>query len=116
MKLHPETGRDILLAVPFLKDVADVVYSHHERFDGTGYPRGLAGQDIPLEARVFAVADVFDALTSDRPYHARIDYERARAAIEKDMGAHFDPAVVEAFRAIPPGEWTELEKLIHETS
>lgn len=110
MKLHPEIGRRILLAVPFLKDVAEVVYSHHEKFDGTGYPRGLTGQKIPLEARVFAVADVFDALTSDRPYHAKVSCEQARELIGKDSGTHFDPAVVGAFREIPCGDWIELEK------
>ena len=75
----------------------DVPYAHHERWDGTGYPQGLAGTDIPLSARVFAVADVYDALTSDRPYRSAWPTERAMEHIRREAGKHFDPAVVEAF-------------------
>jgi putative nucleotidyltransferase with HDIG domain len=110
MRRHPEVGRRILSAVPFLKEVAEVVHCHHERFDGTGYPRGLGGTDIPAEARVFAVADVFDALTSDRPYHAKVGCRQAREAIAADSGTHFDPTVVNAFQGVPSREWMELRR------
>ena len=74
--------------------------SHHERWDGSGYPDGLAGEQIPLDARVFAVADVFDALTTDRPYRVALSFAQARAMIEEQSGSHFDPQVVDAFRRI----------------
>jgi ribonuclease P protein subunit RPR2 len=77
-----------------------VVRSHHERWDGAGYPDGLRGEDIPLAARVFAVADVFDALTTDRPYRPASTLGEAREIIRGDSGSHFDPRVVDAFNAI----------------
>lgn len=97
MKKHTVFARDFLEAIPFLKPALTIPYSHHEKFDGTGYPEGLAGDEIPLEARLFAVVDVYDALTSDRPYRAAWAEERALAHIEEQAGSHFDPEVVEAF-------------------
>ena len=108
MQTHPEIGRRILSAVPFLRKVAEVVFSHREKFDGTGYQRRLSGQDIPLEARVFAVADVLDAVCSDRPYHAGINLEQAHDLIAKESGRHFDPTVVDAFFRISCSEWNTL--------
>ena len=78
-----------------------IVYHHHERWDGTGYPAGLRGETIPLGARIFAVADAFDAMTFDRPYSVAISFEAARREIVRCSGTHFDPAVVETFLKLP---------------
>lgn len=94
MRRHPESGRDFLRKVSYLAPALDVPYAHHERWDGTGYPRGLAGEAIPLAARVFAVADSFDALTSDRPYRPAWTEEATVAYIRERSGTHYDPAVV----------------------
>jgi putative nucleotidyltransferase with HDIG domain len=100
MARHPEVGAEILAGIEFLEDAAKVVRCHHERWDGTGYPDGLAGEEIPLVARVFAVADVLDALTTDRPYRLGLPLDEARAMISGASGAHFDPDVVAAFESI----------------
>ena len=100
MRRHPENGRDFLRKVAYLEPALDVPYCHHERWDGTGYPRGLKGEEIPLAARVFAVADSFDALTSDRPYRRAWTEEAALACIREGSGTHFDPAVVAAFSSL----------------
>jgi len=106
IRQHPELGRRILASVPFLgAEAADIVYAHHERFDGKGYPQGLVGSAIALGARIFAVVDVYDALTTPRPYHLPVPYDRARTEIEDDSGTHFDPEVVRAFLRIPRTEW-----------
>ncbi len=114
MKQHPETGRHMLLTVPFLKDAAEIVYCHHEHYDGSGYPRGLTGEQIPLEARIFTVADVFDALSSDRPYRKKMSYEDVKEEIIKGSGTHFDPKVINAFLQISDDKWTEIEKQVSE--
>jgi HD-GYP domain-containing protein (c-di-GMP phosphodiesterase class II) len=88
-----------------------MVRYHHEYFDGTGYPGGLKGNEIPLGSRLFMVADVFDALTSNRPYQKAISYEKATEIIKEKSGNHFDPAIVETFQKIPPSEWEEIKKL-----
>ena len=100
MSRHPVIGSEIVQGIEFLAEAADVVRSHHERWDGGGYPDHLAGQDIPLAARVFAVADVLDALTTDRPYRPACSLRYARAMITADSGTHFDPRVVDAFNTI----------------
>jgi putative nucleotidyltransferase with HDIG domain len=97
---HPVIGAEILSGIEFLTEAAQVVRSHHERWDGSGYPDGLRGEEIPLAARVFAVADVFDALTTDRPYRPASTLPEARDIIRRDSGSHFDPRVVDAFNAI----------------
>jgi HD-GYP domain-containing protein (c-di-GMP phosphodiesterase class II) len=94
---HAQQGYEILSAAPHLQAAAELVLAHHERFDGTGYPRGLAGDQIPLGARIFAVADVFDALTSDRPYRDAMSRAQAAQMIVEQRGRHFDPQVVDAF-------------------
>ncbi len=94
---HPRTGLTILQGIEFLGGPSQIVVHHHERFDGKGYPLGLAGEEIPLLARIFAVADAFDALTSNRPYRPAQSQAAARAEIQRCAGAQFDPAVVEAF-------------------
>jgi diguanylate cyclase (GGDEF)-like protein/putative nucleotidyltransferase with HDIG domain len=97
MKTHPEVGYNILSASPYLKDVAEVVRSHQERYDGKGYPRGLKGDDICLGARIFCVIDSYDAMRSDRPYRKSMPREEAIEEIRRCSGSHFDPAVVDAF-------------------
>jgi len=97
MKQHPVYAYELLSPIEFLRPALDIPYCHHERWDGTGYPRSLKGEQIPLAARIFAVVDVFDALTSDRPYRAAWSKEKARDHIKVGVGSHFDPGVVEAF-------------------
>ncbi|MEJ2358398.1 MAG: PAS domain S-box protein [Deinococcales bacterium] len=97
MKRHTIYAYELLSPIDFLRPALDIPYCHHERWDGGGYPRGLAGEDIPLSARIFAVVDVFDALTSDRPYRPAWPRERALSYIRNESGRHFDPAVVDAF-------------------
>ena len=108
MLQHPWHGRQILRGIEFLKGAARVVAQHHERFDGTGYPRGLGGAEIDLNARIFAVADAFDAITSDRVYRAGRSYDAAARELQQEMGRQFDPEVVAAFLRIPPIEWEAL--------
>jgi HD-GYP domain-containing protein (c-di-GMP phosphodiesterase class II) len=100
MEEHPTKGSEIIKHIGFLGDAAAVVRSHHERWDGGGYPDGLAGEEIPIAARVFAVADVLDALTTDRPYRPASPLQVAREMINAESGTHFDPDVVEAFNQI----------------
>lgn len=110
MYRHPAEGFKLLQQIEFLRKPAEIVYAHHERFDGTGYPRGLKGKDIPLGARLFMVADVFDALTSERPYRSPSGYREAAADISEKSGEHFDPEVVKVFRQIDPQEWERINK------
>ena len=100
MRMHPVFAYDMLSTIPFLKKASDVPYCHHEKWDGTGYPRGLKGEEIPLGARIFALVDVWDALRSDRPYRKAWSDENARDFIHKQAGMHFDPIVVKAFEEI----------------
>lgn len=97
MKRHPHIGHEMLKDIAFLSGAANVVYSHHERFDGKGYPRGLAGDEIPLGARIFTIADAFDAMTSDRPYRRGLTPEMAREEVVRHSGTQFDPDVVQIF-------------------
>jgi putative nucleotidyltransferase with HDIG domain len=101
MKRHPEFGARIIAGIPFLEEVARIVRHHHERWDGMGYPDGLKGDRIPLGARIFAVGDSFDAMTSDRPYRRALLIDAAREEIRRCSGAQFDPTVVTAFMSIP---------------
>ena len=104
MRRHPEHGAGIISSIPFLADVARIVRHHHERWDGEGYPDGLAGDAIPLGARIFAVADSFDAMTSDRPYRRAMDVAEACREIARCRGGQFDPLVADAFLRIPVGD------------
>jgi ribonuclease P protein subunit RPR2 len=97
MKTHPVVGAQIVEPITFLGEAVDLVRHHHERFDGSGYPDGLRGEGIPLPARVFAVADSFDAMTSDRPYRRAMSVERALDELVEGAGTQFDPAVVREF-------------------
>ncbi|HWR57581.1 MAG TPA: HD domain-containing phosphohydrolase, partial [Thermodesulfovibrionales bacterium] len=97
MKKHPEVANELLLPIAFLHPALDVPYCHHEKWDGTGYPRGLKGEEIPLAARIFAIVDVWDALRSDRPYRPAWTIEKTREYVLSLSGIQFDPVVVEAF-------------------
>jgi ribonuclease P protein subunit RPR2 len=108
MEQHPLIGAEIVGRVEFLAESVEVVRSHHERWDGRGYPDGLAGEEIPLAARVFAVADVLDALTTDRPYRPRSSFPVAREMITAESGTHFDPQVIEAFNSLEDRVFEEI--------
>jgi PAS domain S-box-containing protein len=102
MHKHPQYAHDMIFPISYLEPAIAIPYCHHEKWDGTGYPRGLKGEEIPLAARIFAVVDVWDALTSDRPYRAAWPANRVREHIHKGAGTHFDPRVVEAFFRLRP--------------
>ncbi|MBI5937098.1 MAG: HD-GYP domain-containing protein [Betaproteobacteria bacterium] len=108
MKTHVELGEDIIRNSGFLSSARDVVACHHEKFDGGGYPRGLAGKAIPVVARVFAVADVFDALTSKRPYKPAMPLDDALNILHDGAGQHFDPTIIQAFEDIVLEQYTML--------
>ncbi len=102
MRKHPEWGAAIVERIEFLQDAREIVLAHHEKFDGTGYPRGLRGESIPLGARIFAIADVFDAVTTFRPYRMPMSAQDARALIRREAGRHFDPRIIDAFEIALP--------------
>ena len=110
MTAHPTIGCEILRHIDFLDDAKTVVRHHHERWEGTGYPDGLAGEAIPLHARVFAVADALDALTTDRPYRGAVSWAAARETIREDAGTHFDPAIVAAYDTIPDEAFARIRE------
>lgn len=99
MRTHPKIGHRILASVPFMAEAAEIVLCHEERFDGSGYPGGLSGAAIPLAARLFAVIDTLDAMTSDRPYRTGLSFDAAKVEILRLTGTQFDPQAVEAFSA-----------------
>ena len=102
MRKHPATGHTILQSIPFLRVPAEIVLAHQERWDGKGYPRGLPGEEIPLGARIFAIADTLDAITSNRPYREGQPLEKARSEIARYAGVQFDPRCAEAFLSLDP--------------
>ena len=108
MRLHPETGRRILDGIPFLALAKEIVYAHHERWDGKGYPLGLRGDQIPLGARVFPIADSFDAMTSDRPYRMAMSTQDALVEIRNGSGSQFWPDAVESFLTVSVEELEEV--------
>jgi ribonuclease P protein subunit RPR2 len=109
---HPVIGSEILRHIDFLDEAKEVVLHHHERWDGTGYPDALEGEDIPVQARVFAVADTLDALTTDRPYQAATSWAKAREVIRMEAGMQFDPAIVAAYETVPDEEFTGIRDAI----
>jgi len=113
MRRHPEMGYQMLRHIPFLQPALAIVLSHQERFDGTGYPQGLRGESIPLGARIFAVVDTFDAMTSDRPYRAALSAQAARDEIRRCAGTQFDPRVAQAFLDIAEATWEEIRQRVH---
>lgn len=108
MQSHARIGYDLVSRIAFLAPAAEIVLTHQERFDGTGYPQGLAGEEIPLGARIFAVADTLDAMTSDRPYRRALPFSVARDEILRESGRQFDPQVVETFLSVPPEVWENI--------
>ena len=102
---HPGVGWRLIREFPPLRTASEIVLSHHERFDGLGYPRGLAGDRIPLGARIFSVADTLDAITSDRPYRRGRPFEEAMEEIGRVAGSQFDPAIVGVFLSVPAAAW-----------
>ena len=112
MREHCYRGYQILKKIPFLAEAAEIVYSHQERCDGTGYPRGLKGEQIPLGSRMFSVADTLDAITSDRPYRPKQSISAACEEIRVWSGRQFDPDVVKIFLSMPENIWDDLRKEI----
>lgn len=108
MRQHCEHGYQIVRKIPFLREASEIVRAHQERFDGTGYPRGLRGDQIPLGARIFAIADTLDAITSDRPYRKAASFAEAREEIVRCSGGQFDPTMIQHFLRIPTAQWAEL--------
>jgi len=112
MQEHCHLGHKLVQKIPVLQEAAEIVYSHQERYDGTGYPRRLKAEEIPLGARIFSVADTLDAITSDRPYRAKQTMQAARAEIQRCSGTQFDPEVVEVFLQMPDEIFEELRRAI----
>lgn len=110
MRKHCQIGYDMLIRIPFLRDAAEIVLAHQEFFDGTGYPRGLRGEQIPLGARIFTIADSLDAMISDRPYRRALPMSHAREEIKRCAGSQFDPKVVDVFQSIPEQHWIDLRE------
>jgi putative nucleotidyltransferase with HDIG domain len=112
MRTHCEIGYNMLTRIPFLRDAAEIVLAHQEFYDGTGYPRGLRGDQIPLGARIFSIADALDAMISDRPYRKALPMSHAREEIHRCAGSQFDPKIVEVFQTIPEQHWLELRETL----
>jgi len=110
MQRHAQIGFDLVKDIAFLADAAEIVLTHHERYDGGGYPRGLKGDEILLSARIFAVADTLDAITSDRPYRRASSFESGRETIRHLSGSQFDPRVVSVFLCIPEATWPTIAR------
>jgi HD-GYP domain-containing protein (c-di-GMP phosphodiesterase class II) len=110
MRTHCEIGYNTLSRIPFLSQAADIVLAHHEFFDGTGYPRGLRGEQIPLGARIISIANAFDAMLSDWPYRNALPMLHGLEEIRHCAGTQFDPKIVEAFLTIPWSRWVDLRE------
>lgn len=112
MRKHAQFGYDLLKRIDFLEASAKIVHTHHERYDGQGYPSGLSGDEIPLGARIFSVVDALDAMTSRRTYRKAIPFEEAVQKISEASGTQFDPEVIEVFATIPVEEWKSIKRRI----
>jgi response regulator RpfG family c-di-GMP phosphodiesterase len=110
MQRHAQIGYDVVKGIPFLADAAEIIFAHHERYDGSGYPRGLKAQEIPAGARIFAVADTFDAMTSDRPYRRALPFQASREVIERGAGKEYDSQVARVFLSIPDKAWEVIRR------
>ena len=110
MRIHCEIGYNMLTRIPFLRDAAEIVLAHHEFFDGTGYPRGLRGEQIPRGARIISIANAFDAILSDWPYRNALPMLHGLEEIRHCAGTQFDPKIVEVFLSIPENHWIELRE------
>jgi putative two-component system response regulator len=107
MRKHPQVGYAILSEIGFLKGPAEIILTHHERFDGLGYPKGLKGDQIPIGSRIFAAVDTLDAMTSDRPYRKALPFEAVISEVKKFNGTQFDPDIAELFISITRSQWEE---------
>lgn len=116
VRRHARFGHQIIQAIPYLQDAAQIVLQHHERYDGKGYPHQTAGDDIVLGARIFAVADTFEAMTSERPYRPAATYQEVCAELARCAGSQFDPLVVDAFLRVPGSTWTVLRRAVEATT
>jgi HD-GYP domain-containing protein (c-di-GMP phosphodiesterase class II) len=112
MRRHPLIGYHIVSRCPWLTDAGRIVLAHHEWHNGSGYPQGLKGHEIPMGARVCAVVDMLDALTSHRPYRNPVGFPEACAVIQSERGTHFDPLVIDAFETISPSRWREFSSSV----
>ena len=112
MREHPHHGYEMVKKIPFLSEAAEIVYAHHERFDGTGYPRGLRGEQIPLGARIVAVANTLDSITSDLPYRPKRPLDEAEDEIQRWAGRQFDPEIVKVFLSMTDSTWEGLRREI----
>ncbi len=110
MQRHAQIGYDLVKGIPFLADAAEIIFAHHERCDGSGYPRALKAQEIPVGARIFAVADTFDAMTSDRPYRRALPFHASREVIERGAGKQYDSQVARVFLSIPDETWETIRR------
>ena len=116
MQQHVQTGYDLVKQIPFLADAAELVRTHHERYDGSGYLRGLKAEQIPIGARIFGVADTLDAITSDRPYRSALPFEVAFRIIHTESGRLYDPQVTAAFFSLPKETWPTIAGMQHQAS
>lgn len=110
MQQHVQIGYDLVKGIPFLADAAEIIFAHHERYDGSGYPRGLKTEEIPVGARIFAVADTFDAMTSDRPYRRALPFGASREVIERGAGTQYDLKVARVFLSVPEETWKRIRR------
>lgn len=110
MRSHCSRGREITVGIPFLTEPAEIIYSHHENYDGSGYPRGIRGEEIPLGARIVSLANAVDAINSDQPYRPARAFSAAMEEIERGAGTQFDPEIVKVVLKIPENLWSDLRK------
>ncbi len=108
IKLHPSLGYGLIKEIKSMKEIGNIILYHHERYDGAGYPAGLKGEDIPIEARIFSLADALDAITSHRPYSREREFGEAKREIEDNSGTQFDPSVVDAFTSMSVDRWKKI--------
>lgn len=108
IKLHPSLGYGLIKEIKSMKEIGNIILYHHERYDGQGYPTGLKGQDIPIEARIFALSDALDAITSHRPYSEEREFGEAKQEIDNNSGTQFDPTVVDAFNSLSIDKWKKI--------
>lgn len=112
VRVHPVRGAEVFGAEPALAEIARAVRHHHERFDGSGYPEGLAGEEIPSTARILAIADTLEAMTVARPYRAALTYDDVVEEVSRRNAAKFDPVLVRAFLAVPKAEWESIRAAV----
>jgi HD-GYP domain-containing protein (c-di-GMP phosphodiesterase class II) len=108
MQTHVTIGYELVKGKPFLAEAAEIIFAHHERCDGTGYPRGLSAEEIPVGAKIFSIVDALDAITSDRPYRSAASFQTAKISIAREIGTQFDSRVAQAFLQISSDVWERL--------